>query len=80
MSKIVESLRQRILAFVDMRSPTSRGGDLGGNGGTVPPKFEVWGGGLCIRPPNIFRSSVVGRARKYEQSKQKMFSCEERVI
>ena len=43
-----------------------RGGDLGG---TVPPKFEV-GGRPCIGPPNILRISVVGWARKLEQSKK----------
>ena len=41
-----------------------------GTVGTVPPKFEV-GDGPCIRPPNILRSSVVGCARKYEQSLKK---------
>src|SRR6218665_991405 len=47
-----------------------RGGDLG-DWGTVPQKkFEV-GDGPCIRPPNILRSSVVGCALKYEQSKRK---------
>jgi len=44
------------------------GGDLGGLRGWTP-KFEV-GGGPCIRPPNILRSSVVGCARKYEESKK----------
>ena len=37
--------------------------------GDGPPKFEV-GDGPCIGPPNIFRSSVVGWARKFEQSKK----------
>src|SRR6218665_116306 len=54
-----------------------RGGDLGGLGGRSPSKFEV-GDGPCIRPggrpmhpsPNILRSSVVGCARRYEQSKK----------
>ena len=50
-----------------------------GTGGRPPPKFEV-GDGPCIRPPNILRSSVVGCARKYEQSKERCFCCEERVI
>ena len=49
-------------------SNKGRGGDLGGTGGTVPPTFQV-GDGPCIRPPNILRSSVVGCARKNEQSK-----------
>ena len=40
-----------------------------GTGGR-PPKFEM-GDGPCIRPPNILRSSVVGCAQKYEQSKKK---------
>jgi len=59
-------------------------------GETVPPKFEV-GDGPIIRPSNILRSSVVGCARKYEQSKKKVsyegipfwnsdLSCKERVI
>ena len=30
--------------------------------------------------PNILRSSVVGYAREYEQSKKGGLSCEERVI
>ena len=55
-----------------------RGGDLG-RLGEGPAKFEV-GDGPCIRPPNILRSSVVGCGRKYEQSKERCFSCEERVI
>ena len=42
---------------------------LRGTGGTAPKKFEV-GDGPCIRPPNIFRSSVVGCVRKYELSKK----------
>src|SRR6218665_4229608 len=41
----------------------------------VPPNLR-WGDGPCIRPPNILRSSVVGCARKYEQSKKRCFSCE----
>ena len=45
-----------------------RGGDLGGLG-DGPPKI-CGGGGPCIRPPNILRSSVVGCVRKYEQSKK----------
>jgi len=57
----------------------SRGGDLGGLGGRSSPKFEV--GERPTHPfPNILRSSVVGCARKYEQSKKRCFSCEERVI
>src|SRR6218665_2073776 len=43
-----------------------------GTGGQSPPKFEV-GDGPCIRLPNILRSSVVGCARKYEQSKKGVF-------
>src|SRR6218665_2957740 len=48
-----------------------RVGDLGGTGGTAPKKFEV-GDDPCIGPPPIFREvlSVVGCARKYEQSKK----------
>src|SRR6218665_3462449 len=43
---------------------------IGGLGETVPPKFEV--GGRPMHPsPNILRSSVVGCARKYEQSKKR---------
>jgi len=30
--------------------------------------------------PNILRSIVVGCARKYEKSKKRCFSCEERVV
>jgi len=41
------------------------GGDLGGTGETVPPKFEV-GDGPCIRHPQYF----VGCARMHEQSKK----------
>ena len=46
-----------------------RGGDPEGTGGTPPKKFEV-GDGPCIGTPNILRSSVVGWARKLEQSKK----------
>ena len=49
-----------------------------GTGGR-PPNLR-WGDGPRIRPPNILRSSVVGCAQKYEQSKKGCFSCEERVI
>src|SRR6218665_1296484 len=39
--------------------PSSHGRRLRGDWGTVPPKqFEV-GDGPCIRPPNIWRSSVM---------------------
>ena len=48
-----------------------------GDWGDGPPKFE--GDGPCIRPPNILRSSVVRCARKYEQSKERSFCCEERA-
>ena len=57
-----------------------------GTGGRSP---KLWSGdGPCIRPPNILRSSLVGWALKYEQSKKDSvikeffsgFSCEERVI
>src|SRR6218665_1444082 len=45
---------------------SNRGGDLGGRS---PQKFEV--GGRPMHPsPNILRSSLVGCARKYEQSKK----------
>jgi len=37
-------------------------GDLEGLGDGPPQKFE--GGGPCIRPPNIWRSSVNGCAGK----------------
>ena len=51
----------------------SRGGDLGGTEGTVPPK--IWGGnGPCIGPPNILRSSVVGHERKHRVKKGVVFS------
>jgi len=39
------------------------GGDLGGDWGDGPPK--IWGGdGSCIRPPNIWRSSVIWKRAK----------------
>ena len=44
-----------------------RGRDLGG---AAPPKFEVGETAHASVPTNILRSSVVGRARKYEQSKK----------
>src|SRR6218665_169757 len=53
--------------------------------GRFPQQLQV-GDGPCIRPPNILRSSVVGCARKYEQSKKRCHkgnsgcSCEEGVI
>ena len=48
---------------------SGRGGDLGGWGYGPPKNFRL-GKGLCILPPNILKSSVVGCARKYEQSKE----------
>src|SRR6218665_2481416 len=39
-------------------------------GGRSLPKFEV-GDGPCIRPPNIWRSSVTGCVCKYELSKKR---------
>src|SRR6218665_3909425 len=45
---------------------TPMGGDLGGRS---PPKFEM-GAGLCIRPPNISRSSVIGCVSKLKLSKK----------
>src|SRR6218665_1939842 len=50
-----------------------------GDWGMVPQKFEV-GGRPMHSSPNILRSSVVGCARKYEKSKKRCFSCEERVM
>jgi len=49
-----------------------RDGDLRGTGGTVPQKFEVGTAHALVRP-NILRSSVVGCAWKYEQSKKCVF-------
>ena len=46
-----------------------RSGDLGGLGGRSPQHLRQ-GDGPCIGPPNILRSSVVGCARKHEQSKK----------
>ena len=52
------------------------GGDLGE---TVPPKFEV-GDGPCIRPPYIWRKSVISCEGKYEVTKKgemkAFFYCE----
>src|SRR6218665_3950939 len=45
------------------------GGDLEGTG-ERSPKFEV-GNGPCIRPPNIFRSSVTASVAKYELTKKR---------
>src|SRR6218665_283069 len=43
---------------------------MGGDLGTVPPKFEV-GDGPCIRPPpNILIITVIGCEAKYEQTKK----------
>ena len=50
------------------------GGDLG-ELGDGPPKIEV--GTAHAPPPNILRSSVVGCARKYEQSKK---TCHQGII
>ena len=44
------------------------GGDLGGTGGTVSPKFEV-GGRPMYPSPNISRSTVIGCEAKYELTK-----------
>jgi len=41
-----------------------------GDWGDGPKKTLRWGDSPCIRTPNILRSSVVGCARKYEQSKK----------
>src|SRR6218665_35125 len=51
--------------------PSHMGGDLGGTRGDGPPqKCEV--GERPMHPsPNILRSSVVGCARKYEQSQKR---------
>ena len=46
----------------------STGGDLGGSGGMVHPKFEVRER-QCIRPPNILRTTVIGCEAKYELTK-----------
>jgi len=51
------------MCYVQGRRPRGTGGD------GPPPKLEV-GDGLCIDPPDILRSSVVGWARKLEQSKK----------
>jgi len=45
------------------------GGDLGGTGGTVDPKFEV-GGRPMYPPPNILRSAVIGCDEKYELTRK----------
>jgi len=37
--------------------------------GTFPKKIEV-GDGPCIRPPNIWRSSVIGCVAKHELTKK----------
>jgi len=52
------------------RSVSFQGGDLGRTGGTFPPELEV-GGRPMHTSPNIFRSSVVGCAGKYEQGLKK---------
>src|SRR6218665_632354 len=41
-----------------------------GTGGTVPPTNLRWGTAHASVTPDILRSSVVGCARKYEQSKK----------
>jgi len=51
-------------------------GDLG-RLGDGPQKNLRLGDGPCIRPPNVLRSSVVGCARKYEESKK---WCHEGII
>ena len=57
-----------------MITSKAMGGDLAGPGGTgSPPKFEM-GDGPCIRPPNIWRSSVIGCVQKYELSKKNVSS------
>ena len=64
-----------------MMTAKRRGGDLGGDWGTVSPKFEV-GDGPCIGPP-IFREVVLSDARESMNRVKKVlkrcFSCEERV-
>ena len=74
------------LCYRQWENLSLQGRDLGGWSSQ-----KVWGGGgPCIRPPNILGSSVVGCARKYEQSKKRCYkgilfwnsgcSSEERVI
>src|SRR6218665_1816062 len=56
---------------IERQTDRRRGGDLGGDWGTVPPNLR-WG--RPMHPsPNILRNSVVGCARKYEQSKKCVF-------
>jgi len=45
-------------------------GDLGRTGRRSPKTFEV-GDGQCICPPNIWGSSVMGCAGKYEVTKKR---------
>src|SRR6218665_2509668 len=45
---------ERRLLVAEMSWLRSRGGDLGGTGGTVPQNLR-WGDGPCIGPPNILR-------------------------
>jgi len=57
------SLLKRFSNEISVRSiGFTRGGDLGGTGGTFPPKCEV-GDGPCIGPP-IFREVVLSDARE----------------
>src|SRR6218665_3256587 len=51
----------------------------GRTGGPAPQNLR-WGTAHASVPPNILRSSVIVCAQKYEQSKKRCFSCEERVI
>jgi len=60
---------ETIIIIIKSSFIQNRGGDLGRTGGTVPPNLR-WGDGPCIGPPNILRSSVVGWARKLEESKK----------
>ena len=39
-------------------------------GGDGPQKNFRWEDGPCIRPPNIWRSSVIGSVAKYEKAKK----------
>jgi len=66
----MSSMNQLVIDIVGRLIGECMGGDLGGLGGMVPPKNKLrWGDGQCIRPPNIFRSSVIGCVWKYELSK-----------
>jgi len=59
-------IRSHLILFLH-----DHGRRLRGTGWRFPPQNLRWRDGLCIRPPNIMRSAVIGCEAKYELTKQR---------